>query len=76
MEEFFRLLDDLHVCAKDLDDEAGWIRLLLDTITSPEGIQYLSYSYWELLMEFALCCLYELKNTTYSSHIIQKGGIS
>ena len=52
MGEFVRLLNDLQVCAKDLDHEyrLGWARLLLDTVGSSEGIQHLSHLYWELLV--------------------------
>jgi len=70
VEEFFRLLDDLQVCAKDMDYSVGWVRLLLDTITSPRGIQYLSYSYWELLLELVAYHSDELGGVTYIPHIM------
>ena len=54
MERFVELLNDLRVTAEDVDDVIGWATLLLDTIQSPEGTQYLSHLYWEFLVEFAV----------------------
>ena len=54
VERFVELLNDLRVTAEDVDDVIGWARLLLDTIQSPEGTQYLSHWYWEFLVEFAV----------------------
>lgn len=54
VEEFFKLLDLLQATVEDMDDKGGWAMLLLDTVQSSEGIQYLSHPYWELLAELSV----------------------
>jgi len=62
--KFLKLLDKLHVGVEDMENSShstgldldrvyGWTRILIATIHSSEGI-LLSYSYWELLVEFTL----------------------
>ena len=71
VEGFIRLLNDLHVCAKDLDiGVVAWLRLLLDTIKSSEGIHHLSCSYWELLVGLIAHWSRWLRTSTYSPHIM------
>ena len=70
VEGFIRLLNDLQVCTKDLDNEFGWARLLLDIIKTSKGIQHLPYSYWELLAELAAYLSDELGADIYSPQII------
>ena len=66
VEGFIRLLNDLQICTKDLDNEFAWAGLILDTIKSPEGIEHLSLFYWELLVELAAYWSDELEASTYS----------
>ena len=54
METYIGLLDRLHVDAGDLGHGSRWIILLLDTIQSPKGAQYLSNQPWELLVELTI----------------------
>jgi len=65
---FVGLLDDLQVCVEDLYHRDKWIRLLLDTVQSPEGIQYLSLPYRELLVELVSSSPWTLEDSTYSPH--------
>ena len=69
VEEFVGLLNSLHVSVKDIDDKAKWMRLLLDTIQSSKGIQYLSHLYWEWLVGFAISEPQTLKVHAYSPQI-------
>ena len=70
VEGFYRLLDHLHVCAKDVEHKEYWARLLLDAIQSPEGIQHVSYPYWELLVELSISESWLLRDVVWSPHII------
>ena len=54
VERFIGLLNYLHVAVDDMDREHVWARLLLATLKSFEGTRYLSYRYWELLVELAI----------------------
>ena len=69
-EEFIKLLNDLQVCAEDLDDAFGWAKLLLNTIQLSEKAQHLSLLYWELLVEFAAYYSDELKAQAYNPQIM------
>ena len=53
VENFVGLLNRLCVSVDDvgLGSRSKWTGLLLGVIESPEGRDYLSYSYWELLLE-------------------------
>ena len=53
VERFVELLNHLHVTDEDMNKKKSWRELLLDTIQSSEGTQYLSHCYWELLVELA-----------------------
>ena len=70
VEGFCKLLNHLHVCAKDIYQEEYWARLLLDAIQCPEGIQHLSYPYWELLVELSISNSWLLRDVVWSPHII------
>jgi len=70
VEGFIQLLNDLQVCAKDLDYELKWARLLLDIIQSSEKIQQLSLSSWEFLAELAADWSYGLGARTYNPQIM------
>jgi len=54
IERFIGLLNHLHVAVGDMDRGYVWARLLLATLESFEGARYLSYQYWELLVELAI----------------------
>jgi len=51
VEGFTGFLDHLHVTAENADSSYKLVKLLLDTLQSPEGVQCLSHRYWELLVE-------------------------
>jgi len=68
VEGFVGLLNDLQVCAEDNVRGFGWAGILLDTIKSPEGIQYLSHSYWKLVVGRAAYWSDELGTSTYSPY--------
>ena len=65
VEGFFNFLDDLQVNI-DVVDKKGWAELLLDIVQSNEGIQYLSYPYWELLVEPTVSYWFSPERSTYS----------
>ena len=65
---FTELLNDLQVHIEDVNDRVGWVRLLLDTVQSSEGIQNLSPPYWELLVMLAVSHSWALEDNTYSPH--------
>jgi len=67
-EGLIRLLNELQVCAGDLDSRFEWARLLLDVTKSSKGIQHLSHSYWELLVELTAYYADCLEASTYSPH--------
>ena len=67
---FCKLLDCLHVSAKDIYYKECWTRLLLDTVQSSEGIQCLSYPYWELLVELVISYALFLRDITWSPHVM------
>ena len=52
--EFCRSLDHLRVGVEDMDREDRWANLLTCIIERPEGVQYLSHPYWELLVGLSL----------------------
>jgi hypothetical protein len=54
VERLIGLLDHLHVAVEDMDEKGNWVKLLSDTIQSPEGTQRLSNRYWESLVELAV----------------------
>ena len=70
IKKYVRLLNELHVTATDIGDRVQWIKLLLDTIESPEGFQYLSSQYWKLLVELAISISWKLSTKDYIPHII------
>jgi hypothetical protein len=51
VERLIGLLDHLHVAVEDMDEKGNWVKLLSDTVQSPEGTQHLSYWYWDSLVE-------------------------
>ena len=69
---FVGLLNGLDLCAKDIDVnvKVQWARLLLDTIQSPEGVQHLLHSYWELLVELSISVSQYLKEIDQSPDIM------
>jgi len=70
VKRFIELLNHLHVTAEDMDRESEWAKLLLDTLQSPEGVQYLSHWYWELLAELVISYSPWLRrNATYCPQI-------
>jgi len=69
VEGFCKLLDHLDVSIKDIHRRKAWTMLLLDTVQSAEGIQYLSHPYWELLVELSISQSEFLKDT-WSPHIV------
>jgi hypothetical protein len=62
VEGFVVLLDHLHVTVEDMDEKGDWARLLLDTIQTSEGAQFLSHWYWELLVELTISLLSPLRD--------------
>lgn len=54
VERFVQLLNDLHVTIEDMDRKPEWLRILLDTLQSPETVQHLFHWYWELLAELSI----------------------
>ena len=71
VEEFFKLLDLLQATVEDMDDKGGWAMLLLDTVQSSEGIQYLSYPYWELLAELSVSESRRLEGVALRLRVVQ-----
>jgi len=67
----FELLNHLHVRAEDVSSGDLWVELLLNVIRSTEGIRRLPYSYWELLVEFAVSKPKRLRYTPYDPHIME-----
>jgi len=65
VEEFVDLLNDLHICVEEMNDQANWATLLMVTIQSSKKIQNLSYPYWEFLVEFAISQPWWLEGITY-----------
>ena len=70
VEEFVRLLNNLHIGVGDIEDGEMWMKLLLDIIQSDRGIQDLSHPYWELLVELAVSWQWNLEKKIYSPHIM------
>lgn len=70
VEESVELLDALRVGVEDIDDGTQWAALLLDTIQHPEGIQCLSYPYWELLVELSIPVPRLPRYTAWASRIM------
>jgi len=66
MEGFVGLLNDLQVCVEDAGGNGELTNLLLDTIQSSEGVQHLSTSYWELLVELVVFWSWALEGNTYT----------
>jgi len=54
VEGFCEFINSLHVSAKDIYCGHEWMRLLLDTAQTSEGINCLSLPYWELLAELTI----------------------
>jgi len=54
VEGFCELINSLHVSPKDISHGREWMRLLLDTVQTSEGINCLSLPYWELLAELII----------------------
>jgi len=52
--ETVRLLDRIEPDVDDVEDERGWINLLVGVIRSPVGFNNLSHHYWRLLGELTL----------------------
>jgi len=65
VEGFVELLNNLHVCVKEMDNQANWATLLMGTIQSSKKIQNLSYPHWEFLVEFAISQPWWLEGITY-----------
>jgi hypothetical protein len=57
--ETIRLLNRLDVGADDMEDEYTWVRLLVDVIRLPAGLESLSSHYWRLLGELPLAMDFE-----------------
>ena len=70
VEGFYKLLDCLHVDAKDIVYKYNWARLLLDAAQSAEGIQCLSHPYWELLVELSMFYSRTLRDYVWSPNIM------
>jgi len=71
VEGFIGLLNDLQVNIKEVIGSGyHWAKLLLVTIQTSEGIQHLSHSYWDLLVEFTIFYLQYLEDITYSPHVM------
>jgi len=70
VKRFIELLDHLHVTVKDMYEGPEWMKLLLDTLQSSEGVQHLSHWYWELLVELTvLHSLWLSHDTAYNPEI-------
>lgn len=70
VEAFGRLLDDLSVSVGDTFNQDRWIRLLVDTIRSPEGARRLSHPYWELLVELTISTSWMQEDIASSPHTV------
>jgi len=70
VEKFVELLNHLHVGIRDMDYKPEWILVLLDTIQSPEGAQYLSNQSWELLVELTISMSGWVGHATYSPQVM------
>ena len=68
---FCEFLDFLHVSTKDIVYRGSWAELLLDIINqSPQGAQYLSQPYWELLAELSTSVIWWMRNPTWNPDIM------
>ena len=54
VERFVELLNHLHVTVKDTNNPHRLAKLLVETLQTSEGVQRLSYRYWELLVELTI----------------------
>jgi hypothetical protein len=54
VERFTGLLNHLNVTVEDVDIPFQWVELLLETVQTSEGAQYLSHRNWELLVELEI----------------------
>ena len=71
VERFVVLLDHLRVTVKDMDNRRRWVKLLLETLQTPEGAQHLSHWYLELLVELAISLsLWPKHEISYNPQIV------
>jgi len=71
MEGVIGLLDGLHVNIDNIPKNHGWTGLLLNIVQSPEGIQYASHQYWELLVELVVSFPWGLGGNTCGPHTMK-----
>ena len=55
VKEFAELLGRLSVGANDMDYPQRWLRILASIVQFPQGRRSLPHSYWELMVERAIC---------------------
>lgn len=67
MERFVRLLNHLRITFEDTVSRSEWVRLILETLRTSEGVQHLSHWYWELVVELAISqSLWQMHGITYN----------
>jgi len=70
VESLIRLLNHLRVAFEDTVSQTEWLRLLLETLRTSEGIQHLSHWYWELVVELAISqSPWQIHGITYNPQI-------
>ena len=70
MKRFVRLLNHLRIAFEDTVSRSEWVRLILETLRTSEGVQYLSHWYWELVVELAIFqSLWQMHGITYNPQI-------
>ena len=71
MEGIIGLLNGLYVHLDNISNIYEWTGLLLSIVQSPEGIQYASHQYWELLVELVGFSPWGLECNTCGPHIMK-----
>jgi len=71
MDGVIGLLDGLHVNIDNISNTYGWTGFLLNIVQSPEGIQYASHRYWELLVELVVSVPRGLMGNTCGPHTMK-----
>ena len=70
VERFIGLLNHLRVTFEDTVSQTEWLRLILETLRTSEGIQHLSHWYWELVVELAISqSQWQIHGITYNPQI-------
>ena len=70
VEVFIGLLNDLQVCPEDVVHVGEWTKILLGTIQSSKGVEYLSLTYYRWLVALVHSWPCVMENNTYNPSIM------